>query len=250
MIIEPKLQQYLKAIELGLPHKTIAALNRIPVAERYVMAIRGYLQNPDKIRDNWAWSDKDEIDFRKTTEYVDLMDAVEQVTREFVAVRPGHNLKTNKKFRSLDRQIDLWNGNQTVMRLGGVLLTHLQQEIGDPAYPEEPDSDNVDRLKRFIKTQSKYVLGGSPTHATPGLSDHGHLDAFDFVVLKGGVVVAGTETARIEKCWEIPGYTEDLKTAVNHVNCRIPAVGKFNGPLKKGALYEPWHYVFERYHQA
>ena len=80
-------------------------------------------------------------------------------------------------------------------------------------------------------------LSGSPSNATPGLSQHGQAKAFDFVVSRGRDVVAGTVTATIQEKWEDAGWTAKLKQAVQD------AGGKFVGPLP--APYEPWHYIYK-----
>ena len=76
-----------------------------------------------------------------------------------------------------------------------------------------------------------------PTSAAPGLSEHGRLKAIDFVILKGHVVIAKTNTEKeiLDQQWETPGWTRKLKEAVTQSQSVL------TGPLK--SPYEPWHYT-------
>jgi hypothetical protein len=76
------------------------------------------------------------------------------------------------------------------------------------------------------------------TLAAPGLSDHGHANAFDFVVLEdGGKEMAMASSAWVTT-WEGPhDWTTKLKAAVDSAG-----EGRFDGPLKSPK--EPWHYGY------
>jgi hypothetical protein len=56
--------------------------------------------------------------------------------------------------------------------------------------------------------------------------------AVDFVVKRGGLIVAGTDTPRIASDWERTGFDRKLKQAT--------AGTQLIGPLKYPR--EPWHY--------
>lgn len=92
--------------------------------------------------------------------------------------------------------------------------------------------DGVARFRRFLKRSSP----GSITVATPGLSDHGHGNAIDFIVeTKSGKVIASAVAADVKRVWDDGGWTKRLKRAT------IDSASKFEGPL--ASPYEPWHYV-------
>ncbi|MEP7220896.1 MAG: hypothetical protein ABI876_18370, partial [Bacteroidota bacterium] len=60
--------------------------------------------------------------------------------------------------------------------------------------------------------------------------------AFDFRVMRGGRVVAGTVARTIPAVWDRSGWTERLREAI------CTASRKFDGPLPEP--YEPWHYAY------
>ncbi len=234
---EEKLKAYVDAMEKKLGSEIQKALIGIPSMERRVLAIRGYLKYPSMgrgtIRANWAWSDEEMEAFKKTAEFVKMKQAVEDVKKTFASQNPGYSLGVDaNKVRSLEAQVRLWNQNGSVHKLGEELKRKLLKAL--ESMPEAPDTTS---LEEFQKVLTKADLSGSPTNATPGLSQHGQARAFDFVVSKGKVVVAGTVTATIPEKWENPGWTAKLKKAVKD------AGDQFSGPLP--APYEPWHYAYK-----
>ncbi len=216
------------------------ALQRIVFEPSKLLALRGYIRHGEIKDEEWAWTEQQSDDFKKRREYKALMEAVKQVQNQFATANPEYTLRTNTKYRSLDTQINLWNKNDTVKNLGGVLIKKSLEEIAD--YPEIPTDESLTKFRKFLKTQD---IGGSPSNATPGLSDHGHLDAFDFAVMKGSVIVAGTSTKNNyqRENWDKPGWTEKLKNIIETVNKNLKD-GRFEGPLHVGRLYEPWHYTY------
>jgi hypothetical protein len=244
---EAKLNRYVDRITVTLDPKASAALGQIAYGK--LIALRKYLREPKRVKNDWAWTEEQEKKFKQQPEYKTLMEAVGTVQEEFEKVKPGYTLVTNTKFRSLDTQLKYWNGNSGVKQLGASFEKKVLKEIARSEYPEEPDKDS---LKTFIDYLKKEEVGGTTSHAVPGLSDHGHLEAFDFVVKKEGKVIAGTSTkvdpdtkvSYQKKYWDDPGYTEALKAAVKAANAKLKK-GRFEGPLKAGSLYEPWHYTYK-----
>jgi hypothetical protein len=234
---EEKLKAYVDEVEKELETRIQGALNGMPLMDRRVLAIRGYLRFPSmgrgSIGANWAWSNQDMEEFKKTAEFTKMKEAVAEVKATFAAKNAGFTLGVDPdKVRSLESQVDLWNQNPTVQRLGLELKTKLLKAL--ESLPDTPDETS---LKAFKKVLVEAGLSGTPSNATPGLSQHGQAKAFDFVVFKGRDVVAGTVTATLKEKWDDAGWTEKLKQAVQE------AGGKFVGPLP--SPYEPWHYIYK-----
>jgi hypothetical protein len=63
------------------------------------------------------------------------------------------------------------------------------------------------------------------------------MHAVDFVVLKDGETIAGTDTQTIQSNWEATGWKDKLLEAVTK------SASWFDGPLSQP--YEPWHYTLK-----
>jgi hypothetical protein len=234
---EEKLKAYVDEVEKSLESRIQGALIGMSLMDRRVLAIRGYLRFPSmgrgSIAANWAWSNSDMEEFKKTAEFTKMKSAVADVKTAFAASNPGFTLGVDPdKVRSLESQVDLWNQNATVQRLGKELKTKLLKAL--ETLPDTPDEAS---LKAFKKVLVEAGLSGTPSNATPGLSQHGQAKAFDFVVSKGRDVVAGTVTANLQEKWEDAGWTAKLEKAVQDAGDR------FLGPL--ASPYEPWHYIYK-----
>lgn len=234
---EEKLKAYADAVEQGFEPQIRGALTGMPSLDRRVLAIRGYLRfasmGRGSISDNWAWSNRDMEEFKKTVEFTRMKAAVADVTATFAAQNAGFTLSVDpNKVRTLESQVALWNQNATVQRLGLELRTKLFRGMG--SLPDTPDDTSLATFKRLLV---EINLSGTPSNATPGLSQHGQAKAFDFVVLKGRDVIAGTVTSTLQEKWDDAGWTAKLKKAVRD------AGDNFVGPLP--APYEPWHYVYK-----
>lgn len=233
---EEKLKAYVDEIEKGLDTQIQGALTGMPLMERRVLAVRGYLRfssmKRGSIADNWAWSSQDMEEFKKSAEFTRMRSAVSDVKSTFAAQNPNHTLSVDPdKVRSLEQQVGLWNQNASVQKLGRELIGKLKKTL--ETLPDTPDATS---LEAFRKVLVEAGLSGSPTNATPGLSQHGQAKAFDFVVMKGSEVIAGTVTATSKEKWDDAGWTAKLKKAVQG------AGDHFVGPL--ASPYEPWHYVY------
>jgi hypothetical protein len=240
-----------------------AALRKILVPEFRVLAVRNYLRaDKAKLDRKWAWSEDEIKQFLKSEDRKHIEEAIRDVVREFEALSgdPDVTLKKGDEkrlIRPLDTQIDYWNGNITVRYLGSQLIEKLLAQYSQWS----ADVTLFKRLlmgtgpNRQVKLERMRIAGAgkkgadlrippSPTHATPGLSDHGRSNAFDFVVVSKmkGEVIAGTASRTAGEKWDKPGWTKKLKQAV------VNAGDRFEGPLGApgGGLYEPWHYVFKQ----
>ena len=108
-------------------------------------------------------------------------------------------------------------------------------EFSDSIYGETPDSESINRFRAFMQ---RYEFDDErvPTVATPGLSKHGQLRAFDFKIMKGRRLIAGASSATISSRWDGAGWTAKLREVIVRVS------DHFDGPLDNP--YEPWHYNY------
>jgi hypothetical protein len=228
-----KLDAYLAAITLGFPPKVQTALVKVQAGARRLLAIRGYLRHPDRIQKKWAWDDAEAKKFKASDEYAHTVEAVKRVQKLFAQANQGYTLETANLVRSLQDQIDIWNGNADVSSAAIALRAKCVSEIGKASYPETPDAEATAKFAKFLRDSA---VAPEPPCATPGLSDHGQLHAIDFIIKKDGKTVARIKRKTINNEWEIPGWTKKLQEAV------IAASPAFKGPLPYP--YEPWHYTY------
>lgn len=273
--IAEKADNYFKAAAKTLARELRDVLERIPNPLLRNLALRGYLIYPSlgrgTIKDNWAWTSDEEKKYKESDEGKAALEGVDRVKSIFASANPGYTLGVVKKVRSLDTQIDFWNrqdkpkppekkggeeteypGFKAAKALGFQARCELSdtRKYSDPAEGGSVPPDSLRSFIRFIKRG--HVTGGyKPTWATPGLSDHGQLKAFDFVVLNGRQTVVGANAGKesIAK-WEkkdLDGgesWKDKLKNAVEAAR-KSPPNPKFSGPLQAGSLNEPWHYAYE-----
>ena len=228
-----KLDAYVNAAAAGLPANVHAALASIQAGPRYVLAVRGYLRHRAAIGPNWAWTAAEASAFKATAEFQEATKAIAEARRCFASLNPGYELSTANLIRPLEKQIQLWNGNDSVLQAGQPLHGECALELGRPEYPEQPESTALAHFARFLKN---HAVSPEPKVATPGLSGHGQLHAVDFIIQQGHKVVASAKAASIKTDWDQAGWTEKLKQALEKASPR------FEGPLR--TPYEPWHYVF------
>lgn len=248
--------QYVEGLIPSLDERPQKALLRIRVAEHRVLAVRNYLRvSRGKLDKKWAWSDGEIAAFYASESYTVAQTAIESVKAAFRGLTNQEcDLIVNAKVRPLAKQIDFWNGNVTVLHLGHQLIDKLKETIplwwGDVgvfknymigAGPQHQVKLEKMRIAGAGAKGKDLTIPRSPTHATPGLSDHGRASAFDFVVVRRGTqqIVAGTTSGTAKEAWDAPGWTAKLKQAV------VQAGNKFDGPLI-GPPYEPWHYVYRK----
>jgi hypothetical protein len=205
----------------------------IPERPRRLLALRGYLRAGARtLYHRWAFSRRVAGLFALSPAGRALDAATRRVKNEFARRYPGFRLGTSP-FRPLERQIAFWNGNnRTVLPFGRTLetwlLTATQQQL-----PLPPTPQSVARFEGIVRN---WVAPGGISSATPGLSRHGRGGAVDFVVIRNGVVVAGTSTALAARDWDAPGWTQGLREVVQRV------APELHGPLERPR--EPWHYDF------
>lgn len=230
---EEKLQRYLVAISDKLDTRAQKILPRITGTGQRLLAVRGYLRNAASLDMRWTWSPVEINRYKASPEYRAAIAEVEKVKRIFAAQNSGYTLFANTEVRSLDEQIANWNKTPSIKTAGDALLSDTLKELSDAVYKDMPDALGTTRFTRFLQSAR---LAQTPTIATPGLSPHGQLRAFDFVVKKGGTLIAGAVSAAIKSDWDDAGWTQKLNQAIKQSGPH------FTGPLS--APREPWHYTY------
>jgi hypothetical protein len=194
-----------------------------------LLALRRYVRLGDKkIRAKWAWTSEETERLSQSGPALLLLSEADRVQHAFAAQNPGYALDISP-LRSLDRQVLLWSKNNSVQTSAGRLREMVASELQKHEYQEPPDGTSTRAFMAYLR---RVEVKPEPTSAAPGISDHGQMRAVDFVVRRGGLIVAGTETVRISGDWERTGLERKLQRATSGT--------KLVGPLKHP--HEPWHY--------
>ena len=228
-----KLERYMAATLASLDPRPRAALAKIEGTGRQLLALRGYLRIEGGLSARWSWTAEEIKRFEASAEYRTALNEVEKVRRKFAEQNPGYELYINMQVRELEKQIRFWNENRSVQVAADQLLADALQELAGSAYSDSPNAAGVNKFRQFLKSSRLKV---APTVATPGLSLHGQLRAFDFQVMRGGQLIAGPDSSSIGPVWDGQGWTKKLSTAV------FAASNRFKGPLANPR--EPWHYDY------
>lgn len=202
-------------------------VGRIDGTGRQLLALRSYLRVSDSIAARWSWTQDQIESYRQSAEYAQLLAEIERIRAKFEADNPGYQLYANTEVRSLDVQIERWNGNPTVGRVAGDLQQQACVKLASIA-------SRQGRLREFLKD---WIPGEPPPLAAPGLSRHGRARAIDFQIHRGSEVIAGTDTRDVQGAWIAKGWARKLATAIESTST------KFVGPLKMPD--EPWHFEYE-----
>jgi len=226
------LDEYLQHIADSLPGKTAEALKQIDGTPRRLLAARAYLRAGDTLRSRWSWTTSEIQSHARSPEYRALLAETEKVRARFEAQNPGYTLYANTEARSLELQIVRFNTNPSVGRVATTLYKQAVAELAKPAYDAADQAAAVERFKQFLAGWRPSIP--APL-AAPGISRHGQLRAIDFQIMKGGAIVAATETGTVKRNWDAPGWTKKLQAATQGSN--------FRGPLQ--SPYEPWHYEYD-----
>jgi hypothetical protein len=229
-----KLGAYISEELVKLGQEERNAIGRIDGDGRRLLALRAYLKAGADIRSRWSWSQEQIEKFKRSDEYKNALAEVEKVKAKFAEENPGYNLQVNIEVRSLEQQLKSWNETASVAAAGDELLAAANKELSKSNYRDSPSSTDLGRFDQFLRSYSTSI---TPTVAAPGLSPHGQLRAFDFQVMKGRQLVAGTSSATSKEDWDNAGWTERLKKAVGD------ASNRFDGPLLSPP--EPWHYNYD-----
>ena len=208
------------------------ALKRIPDIGAKLLALRSYLRAGSGLAQRWSWTESQIEAFAGSMHEQQITAAIASVRREFELASPGYTLWVNTQVRSLDRQLQAWNTNDSVAAAASEFETSARFTIQQQA--SDPRGINVQDFADFIRNHKPQP---SPNLAAPGLSRHGQMNAVDFHVLRGSELVADTDSATVTSVWIAQGWEQKLRSAV------VASGSPFVGPLQEPN--EPWHYVYE-----
>jgi hypothetical protein len=230
---DPIIDDSVRAIASDLDERVLAVLEVIDGTGRRLLALRSYLRSREHLGERWSWTQDQITAFEGSPEYRALQAEVERVREAFTRENPGFDLWVNPQVRSLDRQLDSWNSNESVRAAAEELLAAVREKM--PAVG--PDAARSEQVKVAIaQLLMTHTPSPTPSVAAPGLSPHGQMRAIDFQVHRDGQVVAGPKIATIAQDWDQAGWTARLDAAVR------AASNRFVGPL--ATPREPWHYTY------
>ena len=227
------LPAYVTSIATQLDPRVAQTLAQLDGTGRQLLALRSYLRSAPHLTERWSWTREQIEAFEGSPEQRDLQQAIDRVRTIFVAANPGFELYVNTQVRSLDAQIEHWNGNESVTAAAEEILAAAQALVASPGFSASPPEQAQQAVKVFL-TGHRPVP--TPTIAAPGLSLHGQMRAIDFQVHQGGRIVAGPSTATIGKDWMAAGWAAKLDAAVRE------ASNRFAGPQVSPPA--PWHYTY------
>lgn len=230
---DPQVDSALAALATELDPRAASALASIDGRGQRLLAARAYLRASSQLDGRWSWSAVEAAAFAGSPEKRALDAAIARVRCQFETDNPGHTLWVNPEFRSLDVQLERWNGNETVALAGAQLLAAVRRALAGSGPDPAGFAGGVSTLRRLLLEHQPIPV---PTLAAPGLSPHGRLRAIDFQVESSGGIVAGTDSASIAAEWIAAGWKARLQAAIT------AADAGFHGPL--AAPDEPWHYEF------
>ena len=206
-----------------LPAPARAALDRIEGGGRQLLALRGYLRARD-LEARWSWDEAQVQAYQGSPEQQAAHAEVARVQARFAADNPGYQLHVNLQVRSLGEQLRKWNGNASVAAAAAAL------EAEAAAACARTGAGGFGAWLRGWQPPATVNL------AAPGLSAHGQGRAYDFQVMRGPVLVAGTDSAQVASRWIADGWAARLASAVRDSGAA------FTGPLRSPD--EPWHYSY------
>jgi hypothetical protein len=197
------------------------------------LALRSYLRSAPRLAERWSWTQEQIEAFEGSSEQRDLQQEIDRVRRAFTAAHPGFELYVNSEVRSLDRQVEHWNRNESVQAAADETLAAVQALVISPGFPADRPERAREALKAFLSSHRPVP---TPTIAAPGLSLHGQMRAIDFQIHRDGHVVAGPTAATIARDWVATGWAAKLDAAVRVASSR------FIGP--QATPPAPWHYNY------
>jgi hypothetical protein len=240
MATEAKILSYLDGLmNWVLDSEVIVMLISMPRLERSLLAARQYIRfmaTGKKVWEHWSWSAEQEAAWYKSAEYKQASNLIDDINRTFQASNTGYKLRINKTLRNEQEQLNAWLSSKDILRLGGELKNKIAKELDGAGYADTPGQAEAEKFRAYL---AKVSLSEKIMLAPPGLSDHGHGGAYDFVVLEKTTdkMMASTGKSWVST-WDGPhGWTGKLKTAIE-----ASGQGHFKGPL--ATPYEPWHYEY------
>jgi hypothetical protein len=175
----------------------------------------------------WAWTAEEQQRQLLDGTAKDLYQRASQVQKDFKETNLGYTLGITP-LRSLAKQVKLWNENDTVQSAARKLVKDMLLVLSKGEYPDPATGQSTTQFATALRTAQ---VSPEPSSAAPGLSNHGRGMAVDFVVIRGGKVIADIKSEQIATVWQHGGWEQKLIAAVG---------GRLKGPLPKP--YEPWHW--------
>jgi hypothetical protein len=228
---QASLEQRLEALQPDLDPRAAAVLGKIEGTERRLLAARSYLRSASVLEARWSWDAAEAESFAQSPGQAALDAAIVQVQCEFQRRNPGHSLFVNPEFRTLEKQVERWNSNESVGHAAANFAAALRTHSAPFAAPST--AQGREEFRRLVSDTRPVP---TPPLAAPGLSRHGRMGAIDFQVMKGDELAAGADSRTTRSVWDESGWTARLRAAVE------AAQAGFTGPLQEP--YEPWHYEF------
>jgi hypothetical protein len=215
-----------------------------------LFALSRYLHNPQYISGKKSrWPEVTSVsEFKKTAISKNIEEKCEKVNSEFINISDSGYSLTWTGIRTLDHQIELFDSSSLkgeTDRLFDAAISTIN------SLPDSLDYKSIQHFKSFLKNHK-----AGNTLAAPGLSDHGKMNAVDFIVMKGSQEIAGTHTVKKEGSKERIADPVWRKTIIQQSTTvtweeqlmkaiKAADVG-FEGPLKPpGFPDEPWHYILK-----
>jgi hypothetical protein len=212
---------------VGVDPRALATLSRVNGLDRRLLALRAYLRAGDTLAARWSWSQQQLAAYPSTPEGIAAAADIDTVERAFASANPGYRARANRLPRSLEQQLDHWNQNRTVAKVGAQLAAALSRQFPATAVPD---------AAALRSALISWIPPFAAPLAAPGLSAHGQGRAFDFQIEQDGRPIAGFDAVSARQQWDAAGWTQKLQTAV------IASGKPFIGPLQ--SPYEPWHYAY------
>ena len=205
----------------------------MPSIGAQLLALRSYLRAGAALARRWSWTEPQIEAFAGSQHEQELSAAIQAVRGEFERDNPGYTLSVNPEVRTLDRQLQAWNANDSVAAAGREFEAAASRAI-QSSTGSRPAGITPQAFARFVMDHQPQPL---PTLAAPGLSRHGQMYAVDFHVSRGEAMVADTDSATIASVWVAQGWEQKLRSAV------VASGSPFTGPLREP--HEPWHYEYD-----
>ena len=175
-----------------------------------LLALRRYLRmGGRRVHAQWVWTAEQALQYSTSKKGNLLTVEAAKVQQAFAAANPGYSLAVSP-LRNLERQVRLWNANNTVQRAAHHLMKDMIEVLAGDDYPDAPSGTAAARFQESLRSAT---VAPEPSSAAPGTSDHGQMRAVDFVVVRGSTIIAGTETARIGSVWKRQGWEAKLIAA-------------------------------------
>jgi hypothetical protein len=229
-----KVQSYIDLTAKALDKRIQSALEKIDGTPRKLLALKYYLGRKS-VKGSWAWTNKEMAAYRRSIDFRLANAEVDKVIALFQRTYPGYQLRTSKLARSLEDQLGLWNKTKSVTVASTNLTKQVVKAMATAAYPDTATKASLSKFQTLLKNHSSKPV---PTVAVPGLSHHGQLRAYDFIIWQGDKILAGSDGASIRNQWVGGGWGNRLRQVI------YTASNKFDGPLQ--SPNEPWHYTYIR----